>query len=840
MNIFRKKLAGANDQQLPVDPIELYQNCPYKEGYGYLRSIQEEVLKEWNTKRTQRDILCKMNTGSGKTLTGLLMLYSKLIEIKEPSLYVCPDSMLVNQTFELASQYGIPVCVFENQREFPKDFLNSKKILICNFHKLFNGKSIFNRDHVRIGSIVIDDAHKCVDIARTQSSLKLPRKHKISESLFRIFESALKFQLPGTYYRLVECDPVMLMKVPYWAWFENHEKIIEIINSYVVSADKSSSPNFDDIVLTWDLMADNLLEYECYISGDYMELTPIHVPYYEVPSFHEAKHRFILSATFEDNYDLIKDLGIHYESILEPIVPKDRKDVGKRLILAPKRFDPEINDDTLIQFLKAYPKGGVNTIVLVPSEYSSRRWIKNGAEYVNKMNINEALLRLKSSTGNFMVFDNRYDGIDLHGDLCRVLIIDGLPLYSSLQEKYTENRLEALSAGKKAQIIEQGLGRAVRSGGDYCVIYLMGSDLLNFLGYENNMQYFTPITRTQLSLGLKLLDDENSQDSIRILGETANYCLSNHPDWIKFHNSEISQVTPEALDQRKRHRLLISEIERVALMDFKQRKYQKSAELVLEKIVSKNQITDKEKSWYYQFAAQLMYFGNKATSNDLQSKACSITTNMFHPPHGHIYKKILRKGVQPALVKKYLEEFERPQDIIMHVNNILEDLQYMPEIDSKHFETKLYQLGLFLGFNSQMPDNELGNGPDVLWCMTDGHYLILEAKSRSVQSEISRTNIEQLLHSETWFNNNYGADSEYSLVTLQKSNKKGKGVSVSSKMKVLDKDCLIRLHQNVKHFANSLQTKHTKGHSEEDISKLLETYKLTPKLFQNSFLVNIK
>ncbi|MCG8321578.1 MAG: DEAD/DEAH box helicase family protein [Cytophagales bacterium] len=72
MNIFEKKLQESAEPELPIDPIELYQTCAYKDGYGYLRGIQEEVLKNWHQSRSQRDIICKMNTGSGKTLTGLL------------------------------------------------------------------------------------------------------------------------------------------------------------------------------------------------------------------------------------------------------------------------------------------------------------------------------------------------------------------------------------------------------------------------------------------------------------------------------------------------------------------------------------------------------------------------------------------------------------------------------------------------------------------------------------------------------------------------------------------------------------------------------------------------
>jgi len=122
MNIFKNKLKTSVKRKLPIEPIQLYQTCQYKEEYGYLRGIQEEVLSEWHSRRNERDIVCKMSTGSGKTRTDLLMLYSKTVEIEPPAIYVCPDNQLVQQTLNLAALYGIPVCEFKEFSVIPLTF----------------------------------------------------------------------------------------------------------------------------------------------------------------------------------------------------------------------------------------------------------------------------------------------------------------------------------------------------------------------------------------------------------------------------------------------------------------------------------------------------------------------------------------------------------------------------------------------------------------------------------------------------------------------------------------------------------------------------------------------
>jgi hypothetical protein len=851
MNLFSKMLEDSDDSNLPIDPIELYQTCNYAEGYGYLRGIQEEVLKSWHTARDQRDIICKMNTGSGKTLTGLLMLYSKMVEKKAPSLYVCPDNQLMEQTIAQSELYGIPVCGFDSDRKstIPSDFLNGKRILVCNFQKLFNGLSIFVRQNVKIGAIVIDDAHKCLDIARSQSSLTLSRSHKVSQKLFSLFEPALKNQLPGSFARLRDGDPLISMKVPYWTWMDNQDKIVDIISEQVEALDEAfrkrvqgreaKQPVKDDTPFKWKMMADYLLCYDCYISGTAMEISPIHVPYQVISSYHEADHRYILSATFEDDYDLIKDLGISYDSIIKPIVPADRKDVGRRLILSPSRFDAKLTENDIREFISKYPGKGINVVVLVPSGAKALNWKKKGAEVVDHENIKAAIKKLDHETGNFMVFANRYDGMDLQGDACRVLVIDGLPMYSSAQEYYAEIRLESLKAGRKAQIIEQGLGRGVRSGADYCVVFLMGGDLDGFLGLERNLDHFTPITRAQIKLGMKLLDETDKSNSLKTIKEAASYCLGQHRDWVKVHSSKLHGVTADSVDETKLKRLDLAEKERLALDQFRLRKYITAADFVSQEIVGKMDLNHKEKGWYLQLAAQMAYPGNRSTSNDLQSKACLESNNMLHPPQGHSISKAVSKGAQASILKWRLQEFERPQDVTLHLRGIVEGLVYTPDHEASDFEEKLFELGEFLGFEARMPEADSGDGPDVLWVMSDGHFLILEAKSRRNGQEISKADIEQLQQAELWFKENYGTDAAYTPVTLQSNHIKGKNVHIEDH-KVIDKDRLALLHKNLIDFATALQLTNPKAHTEENISKLLNSYSLTPKQFRATYIRDIK
>ena len=831
MNIFSKKLSSTEVEQLPIDPIDIFQGLLHKDGYSYLRGIQEEVLNSWHQIREQRDVLCKMNTGSGKTLVSLLMLLSKMNEGIGPSLYLCPDLQLLEQAKIQANLYGIPVCEIEEKNSFPSDFHNSKSILLCTFQRLFNSKSIFKRDNITLGAIVIDDAHSCLDLAREATTLKLPRNHKACERIIKLFEADLKDQAKGTYSRLIDGDPyASVLKVPYWVWIEKIDEIISLLNEF---------SDDTELKFKWGLIADDLLSFDCFLGPKGIEIAPIHVPYQNVISFYEAKHRYILSATFEDQIDLIKDFGIDKDSILNALIPKNRKDLGQRLILAPKRFDPSLYEKDIHNLGIKYSKSNINVVVLVPSFTRAEPWINAGGVVLNDGDINVNINNLKKNNGGLHILINRYDGVDLSGDMCRVLILDGYPAFTSLKELYSEMRLESVKASLKAQIIEQGLGRGVRSGSDYCSVILMGNDLLQFLGNKINMKYFTAVTRKQLEIGLSLLDEENKENSINTISETMNLCLTQHPDWRTYHSQNISKVEIDELNDEKIKNINIAQIEKKAIDLFRSRNYVAAKDEILNNIINKISLTEKQKGWYFQFAAQLTYLDNKLISNDLQIKASSLAPHMLKTKLGSNYTKININEEQASNVLKFISQFDKSQDFKIYLEELLLNFRYTPDINATKFENALANVGRIIGFYAQEPENDFGNGPDVLWGMTDMHYLILEAKSMAIHTEITRDNIGQLLQSGEWFKKQYGDATKHTLVTLQSPNFKGFNVNPSENTKVIDDVTIEKIRTNLSQFVNAIVSTGINAITIVEISKLLIAHDFTPTSFRKNYLNDI-
>ena len=108
---------------------------------------------------------------------------------------------------------------------------------------------------------------------------------------------------------------------------------------------------------------------------------------------------------------------------------------------------------------------GVNAIVLVPSAQRGKIWEAEGFGAISGEEISDEIQNLIDTQGNRVVIANRYDGIDLPDDACRLLVLDGLP-----DEHRLANLIEATARQdspilkkQKAQRVEQGIGRGVRS-----------------------------------------------------------------------------------------------------------------------------------------------------------------------------------------------------------------------------------------------------------------------------------------------------------------------------------------------------------------------------------------
>lgn len=832
-----EKMLETEFQEKPINPIEIFQEHRNKK-YEYLRGGQEHVLETWFRQRTQKDTIVKMDTGSGKTLVGLLMLQSCLNENLGPAIYLCVDKQLVDQVIASANDFGIPNVTSEDG-SISVDFLNSEAILITTFDKLVNGKSKFgvkdtDNEEVPIGSLLVDDAHTCLKKARQAFTISLNRdkNSEVCNRLFDLFKSSLGAQALGKLKDLEDRVQSTLMMVPYWNWLESKDEIINILSEY----------RDTELKFQWNLLRDNLESCYCFISDRNIEITPQCVPIEYIPSFQNANRRFFLSATLLDNSHLIKEFGVSHEAVTKPLRPKISGDIGERMIIIPSLVDSSLKINKIVQLITRMKDIGNNVVVLTPSEKTSEKWEQYGAEVANKESIIPILGKLAKTKSNFVVLYNRYDGIDLPDTSCRILVLDGKPFGESLFERFINKTRpkSRLIRSALAQKIEQGLGRGVRSGTDYCVVLLIGDDLVHFLSLTENQHLLSPQTRVQIEMGLKFGKDLKQEGNAEkaILG-LMNQCLDRDPSWIRYHRSKVQKAEDIPIEMLP---ITLASTEKNSFKLFQAKQYRdasKAIQTILDGDVGKK-LDPTDRGWYLQLAAFYLYKSDRVRAVEMQLKAHQLNTSLPRSPEGFNYQKIqIELGKQPDQIVKWIKKHTEANGLVASANNILDKLSF--GIPYATFEEEFSNLAEIIGYESQRPEQEYGEGPDVLWQLSDGTYLVIAAKNEADLNNvaISIKYADQLTRNWNWFKTKYKTEEGIPII-VHPSHKLVSGAYCSEDAMALKPHGLKALVSNIREFTVALSSKSPDSWDIADVSKLIHQYNLNPKAIKEKYFLKIE
>ena len=238
----------------------------------------------------------------------------------------------------------------------------------------------------------------------------------------------------------------------------------------------------EDLEFSLPLLKENLNLCRCVLSDTSIEITPHSIPTDVILSLEYAQRKIFMTATLVDDSILSTHFNIDRESIINPITPLTAGDLGERMILIPQELNSDISDDELKSYYKTLSQTN-NVVIIVPSFPRANYWKDIADLIINKENIEVEIEKLRTSHVGLVILVNRYDGIDLPQNACRILVIDGLPDARRLIDQIVEGQLigSDKSINQKIQKIEQGMGRGVRSNDDYCVVFLMGKNLIQHL-----------------------------------------------------------------------------------------------------------------------------------------------------------------------------------------------------------------------------------------------------------------------------------------------------------------------------------------------------------------------
>ena len=823
---FKKRL-GSKTTEKKTNPIEIYDLLDRKSETGPLRPAQSEILSEWySNRKDDKDLIIKLHTGQGKTLIGLLILQSILNSGKGPVLYVCPNIYLVQQTFDQAQKFGIKCCVFEKDGQFPDDFLTSKRILITHVQKVFNGLTKFKlgTQSIDVDTIILDDSHACIDSIRESLTIKIPNTHEIYNSLIRLFSEDLKEQGEGSYLEILNKEYSTILPVPYWAWKDKSSSVLELLSKH---------KDDEEIMFTWPLIKDNIENCQCIISGSQLEITQYITPIWKFGTFADAKQRVMMSATTLDDSFFIKGLGIDVEAVANPLVYKDEKWSGEKMILIPSTIHHELDRVSIINNFAKLRVKHFGIVGLVPSFKRGKLYEDLGAIISKSDTIFDNVKKLKEHTTNAPVlFVNRYDGIDLPDEACRILIIDSKPSPESLSDRYEESRRENSDIVniRIAQKIEQGLGRSVRGEKDYSVILIIGADLVNFIKSNRTKNYFSTQTQKQIDIGFevaKMASEEltYSSDVMKELVSTMQQCIRRDEGWKEFYVEQMNEIEYKNPSNSIRN---ILKLEKDAEKKFFMHDVE-GAIKTIQSLIDKFQHDSLDRGWYLQILARYQYSISKVESNKTQKSAFKNNHGLLNPKEGIVYEKLsFIKGDRIIKIKEFISDFNGYTELLLGVEENNSKLSFSST--SEDFEEAVKNLGRMLGFLSQRPDKEFKRGPDNLWCCGSNTFILFECKNEVDEKRkmISKTEAAQLNSAIAWFEKEYSDGKVLPLLVIHTKTLARNG-DLESSARIMRKEKLYTLRKNVKNFFMEFKDYDIHSIPDEKIQEFLEVHKLDLK-----------
>jgi replicative superfamily II helicase len=744
------KLKAQAQRAAPADPMEIFRRLPKPQGINDLYTSQAEVLDAWFKRRNVRDTVVKLHTGGGKTLVGLLMAQSTLNELKEPVLYLAPTVQLVKQTLEKARALGMAAVPYVRGRPLADDFVNAKAVMVGSYKALFNGYSKFGirgtGRPVSAGAVILDDAHVSFSEVRESFTLEVKAKddRERYDELCTLFRAAFRsMDRLGTFDDTVSGQSDLVVEVPYWAWHEQ----IDAARPLLRGDEGENAP------YAWPLLRDNLHLCHAIITSDAFTVTSVLPLVNSFPTFADAPRRIYMSATIADDSEIVRTFDADPRLVNEALTSRSLAGISERMILIPSLMPFDFNATQVAKrLLKKVADHKLGAVVLVPSNIAAKAWedVAEVAEGSEEVEAKVEALQARTTNGP-LAFANRYDGIDLPGDSCRLLVMEGLPAGTS---DYELLRAATLYGGATisrmlAQRIEQGLGRGARGAGDHCVVLLAGSDLAGWIAKDAHFNLLTSATRAQLDMGSTVSREVKDVDD---LVKTIAMSINRNPDWVEYHAQTLAEkVEQDAADPK---RFDIAAAERKAFNSWSDGYYDKAI-AKLDQAASGNYGVDNQtRGWLIQLAGRIAnHWGQNERSDELQRAAFSANRNLLRPRVMPPYRPLPVPGAQGAGIALQLRGYRMRRGFLQQFEEVVAKLN--PNASANQFEQALSDLGRMIGLTTERYDDG-GEGPDNLWLLPTKYAWIIEAKSRKLdKNPLTKEEHGQLLVAEQWFQGNY-------------------------------------------------------------------------------------
>lgn len=772
----KKIQLSVSSVEKPIDPIEIFKKLTLRGSIGNIWEPQADALKEWHKNRNDSDIVIQMNTGGGKTLVGLLMAQSLVNETKGSVLYVSPNNQLVEQIVAHAKEMGLsPATRYKGAWNNREEFELGNTFCVTNYATLFNGKSIFRNED--IDALVFDDAHVAENVIRGQFTLRILRDNRAFDGIIHLFRK--HFANSGQadrYDDIANGRFTRVLFIPMFIVWENVQELrMKLIEAGIDSDEQT--------LFAWEHLRDHLSHCTILADSNGLEITAAVIPLSQLNYFQEGVRRVYMTATLPSMASFVRTFGVATPTIVQP---SGKSGEAQRLFVFVQGKDEQGQRNEAISMVKNH-----KCCVISPSNIKAQEWVPPARIYdtdAGQIGIDRFC---ESQDAEMLALVARYDGIDLPGDACKMLILDSLPTGENLINRFIDEyvRVEMIRISNTATRVVQAIGRIFRSNTDHGVVLLVGPKLQAWVRSPKNRAYLPLLIQKQLLLSTELLKQVEAREVT--WEDLIEGVLTGDRNWDDMYNQHIDQfdTSKSSLATEWHIKLIIKE--KIAYEQLWQRQYQQAASTYATLADDAWEYDPNLSAWYRHWRGlALMCADDKQGAFQEFIVAANRRSELGRPSEE---RERSFKQQQPDVINQQARNLAdkyrtRRTQITKSIKQAEKDLCYGSETNKAEEACRI--LGDLIGLSTDRPDKSTGTGPDVTWegigCPSIVGFELKTDKKK--EGEYFKKDISGCHDHEQWLIDRHSG--EYELIIIGPTIPVSKKASPSTTLKIVEIDAM--------------------------------------------------
>ena len=529
-------------QQFP-SPEELYLSgiLPRTtDAVGSLWVHQGDAIRAYAERHQDTpDLALELPTGTGKTLPGLLIAEWVRRKSEGPVVYATPTKQLARQVAATAEREGVPAAVLTGSAKnwAPAEAASvegSEAIGITTYSAIFNSSPKLPEPRL----LIFDDAHAGEQFVGNEYGISI-RRYDDEEAYLKVLE-ALKPFLSGLLVQRLEGKP--------------DPGVHHQVRLVLPAIDQKALIKFDAALAglpepysyKFAMIRSGLAACCVYLSYSGIQIRPMIPPTYENRVFARAKQRIYLSATLGSGGELERAFG-RREIVRMPLPTKTPPRSGRRLFIFPDLIKGGDAVGLTKQIIGLTDKALVlSQETVAKAEAAATALAGKDVPVMGRDDLEQQGLEsfVKAPIG-VLALANRYDGLDLPGNACRIVVLGGKPDAVGLQERFLSERAEAnaaLAERLRTRIV-QGAGRCTRGPNDYAVVIVLGPDIMKYFSRSENLRALEPELQAEVEFGWRNSREAKPGEVI----ENVEVFLEHGIDWRKRGEPAVAEFRQDAV-----------------------------------------------------------------------------------------------------------------------------------------------------------------------------------------------------------------------------------------------------------------------------------------------------